>query len=71
MANEARFVIDRSREGQYYFFLRAENGENLITRETYTTKQSAENGIYGRSERWRRQRRSSASQIDDRDSSPG
>lgn len=45
MADEARFVIDRSRDDQYYFFLRARNGEKLVTSETYTTKQSAENGI--------------------------
>lgn len=38
-------MIDRSRDGQYYFFLRARNGEKLVTSETYTTKQSAENGI--------------------------
>lgn len=45
VADEARFVIDRSRDGQYHFFLRARNGEKLVTSETYTTKQCAENGI--------------------------
>jgi uncharacterized protein YegP (UPF0339 family) len=45
MANERRFVIDRSKEGQYYFVLRADNGEKLVTSETYTSKQSAQNGI--------------------------
>jgi uncharacterized protein YegP (UPF0339 family) len=45
MANDRRFVITRSQNGQYYFFLRADNGEVLVTSETYTTKQSALNGI--------------------------
>jgi uncharacterized protein len=39
------FVISKSKDGQYYFVLKARNGQILVTSETYTTKQSAENGI--------------------------
>jgi uncharacterized protein YegP (UPF0339 family) len=40
-----RFVINRSKDGQFYFILRADNGQVLVTSETYTTKESAQNGI--------------------------
>lgn len=41
-----KFVIWKSdRDGQFYFTLRAENGERIATSEGYTSKQSAENGI--------------------------
>ncbi|SAK65503.1 hypothetical protein AWB76_03697 [Caballeronia temeraria] len=40
-----KFVIDRARDGQYYFNLRAGNGEIILTSEMYKAKASAENGI--------------------------
>lgn len=39
------FVINKASNGQFYFYLRGGNGQVLVTSETYTTKQSAENGI--------------------------
>ena len=39
------FIISKSKDGQYYFVLKARDGQVLVTSETYTTKQSAENGI--------------------------
>jgi uncharacterized protein len=39
------FVISKSKDGQYYFVLKARDGHVLVTSETYTTKQSAESGI--------------------------
>lgn len=41
----ARFAVYRSKDDQFYFIFRAANGEILVTSETYTTKQSALNGI--------------------------
>jgi uncharacterized protein YegP (UPF0339 family) len=40
-----RFEIKKSQEGQYYFTLIASNNEVIATSETYTTKQSCEDGI--------------------------
>jgi uncharacterized protein YegP (UPF0339 family) len=45
MAGDARFAVYRSKDGQFYFLFRAANGQVLVTSETYTTKQSALNGI--------------------------
>ena len=40
-----KFVIDRARNGQFYFNLRAANGEPILKSETYVTRASAEHGI--------------------------
>lgn len=39
------FQIKKSSNDQYYFVLKAPNNEVVLTSETYTTKQSAKNGI--------------------------
>jgi uncharacterized protein YegP (UPF0339 family) len=39
------FVIDKARNGQYYFNLRASNGEPILKSEMYVTRASAEHGI--------------------------
>lgn len=39
------FVIYRSSDRQYYFVLKGGNSEIIVTSETYTTKQSAKDGI--------------------------
>ena len=39
------FEIFVGTDGQFYFHLKAENGEIVISSQGYTTKQSAENGI--------------------------
>lgn len=39
------FNLTRGRDGQYYFNLKASNGETICQSEGYTTKQSALNGI--------------------------
>lgn len=41
----ASFEIFKSRDYQYVWHLKADNGEILCYSETYTTKQSAEGGI--------------------------
>lgn len=40
-----KFQIFKGRDGQYYFRLRAANGEIIASSEGYATKQSAEKGI--------------------------
>lgn len=40
-----KFVIEKSKNGQYHFVLKAGNGEIIATSEQYTTKASAQNGI--------------------------
>lgn len=40
-----KFEIFKGINGQYYFRLKAENGEIIATSEGYTSKQSAQNGI--------------------------
>jgi len=35
----------RAKDGQFYFNLKARNGEIILTSETYTTKASAQNGV--------------------------
>lgn len=42
---EPKFELRRSSDSQYYFVLKAGNHEVIATSETYTTKQSAQNGI--------------------------
>jgi uncharacterized protein len=39
------FELSRSSNSQYYFVLKAGNGEIILTSEMYTTKSAAENGI--------------------------
>ncbi len=39
------FAIRMSTSGEYYFYLRAANGEIIATSEMYTSKQGARNGI--------------------------
>lgn len=40
-----KFEIQRSADGQYYFHLKAGNGERILASERYTKKGGAENGI--------------------------
>ena len=39
------FEIKRARDGQFYFNLKARNGQVILTSEMYTTKASAQHGI--------------------------
>jgi hypothetical protein len=41
----ARFVIKKTSNGQYRFVLKASNGEDIATSETYKSKAGAQNGI--------------------------
>ncbi len=41
----SRFVIDNSKDGQFYFNLKAGNGEIILTSEMYKAKASCLNGI--------------------------
>jgi len=45
MADGPLFAIRKSSDGQYYFYLRAENMEIIATSEMYTTKAAAKVGI--------------------------
>jgi uncharacterized protein YegP (UPF0339 family) len=40
-----RFVIKKTKDGQYVFVLKAANGEDIATSETYKSKSSAQDGI--------------------------
>jgi len=40
-----KFVIKKSSNGQYYFLLKASNGETIAQSEMYLAKSSARNGI--------------------------
>ncbi len=40
-----KFEIKRAKDGQFYFNLKAGNGEIILTSEMYKQKASAENGI--------------------------
>ena len=40
-----KFVIDKASNGQFYFNLRAGNGEPILRSELYVTRASAEHGI--------------------------
>lgn len=40
-----KFVIKRSQRGQYYFVLKADNGEIILSGEEYTTIQNCKIGI--------------------------
>lgn len=39
------WYLKKSKDGQFYFILKAINGETLLTSEMYTTKDNAKNGI--------------------------
>ena len=41
----AKFVIKKASDGQFYFNLKAGNGETILTSELYKAKASATNGI--------------------------
>ncbi|HQR06326.1 MAG TPA: YegP family protein [Gemmatales bacterium] len=41
----AQFEIKKSKNGQFYFNLKAGNGEVVLTSEQYTSKAGAKNGI--------------------------
>ncbi len=40
-----KFEINKSKNGQFYFNLKAGNGQTIVTSETYTSKQNCEHGI--------------------------
>ena len=41
----AKFVISKAKDGQFFFNLKASNGEIILTSEMYKAKPSAKNGI--------------------------
>jgi uncharacterized protein YegP (UPF0339 family) len=43
--NNAKFEVHKAHDGEYYFLLRANNGEIVAVSETYTTKQNCLKGI--------------------------
>ena len=45
MSRTGKFEIRRSSDGQFYFVLKAENGEIIARSERYASKQGARNGI--------------------------
>jgi uncharacterized protein YegP (UPF0339 family) len=40
-----KFVLKKNASGNYYFVLKAGNGETIAQSETYNSKSSAKNGI--------------------------
>ena len=44
-SDDARFERKEAKNGQFYFNLKASNGQNIGKSEMYTTKASMENGI--------------------------
>lgn len=40
-----KFVLERNKAGEFYFILRAQNGETIAVSESYKTRQGALNGI--------------------------
>lgn len=40
-----KFVVSKTKNGQYVFVLKAGNGETIAQSETYTTKSAAMSGI--------------------------
>ena len=40
-----KFEIKRAKDEQFYFNLKARNGEIILTSETYTTKANAQHGV--------------------------
>lgn len=45
MKKNPQFNIKKTKDEQYHFTLVSKNGRVILSSETYTTKQSAENGI--------------------------
>lgn len=45
MALNPKFEIIKGKDGQYYFHLKAGNGQIILQSEGYTNKQGAVNGI--------------------------
>jgi uncharacterized protein YegP (UPF0339 family) len=41
----SRFVLSKTKGGQYHFVLKATNGETIAQSETYSSKAAAKNGI--------------------------
>jgi uncharacterized protein YegP (UPF0339 family) len=41
----AQFELKKAKNGQFFFNLRAANGETVLSSETYTSKAGAQNGI--------------------------
>ncbi|WP_294323321.1 YegP family protein [uncultured Chryseobacterium sp.] len=41
----SKYIIRKTSNGQYWWVLKAPNGETLLTSETYTTKQNCQGGI--------------------------
>lgn len=41
-----KFVIEKSKDGQFYFVLKARNGQVLVTSETYKRKASCKKAIW-------------------------
>jgi hypothetical protein len=39
------FIIDNSKDGQWYFVLKGRNGETVATSETYKSKQACKKAI--------------------------
>lgn len=40
-----KFVLSKTKSGQYHFVLKAANGETIAQSETYSSKAAAKNGI--------------------------
>jgi len=40
-----KFIIKAGSNGQYYFSLKADNGQKILSSEGYTTKSACQNGI--------------------------
>ncbi|MBS0646216.1 MAG: YegP family protein [Verrucomicrobia bacterium] len=40
-----KFIIKTGTNGQYYFSLKADNGQKILSSEGYTTKSACQNGI--------------------------
>ncbi len=40
-----KFVIEKAKDGQFFFNLKASNGQVILTSERYKAKESANNGI--------------------------
>lgn len=45
MSGQSGYYIRKASDGQFYFVLKAANGEIIATSEMYKSKQSAEGGI--------------------------
>ncbi|ENM5853497.1 YegP family protein [Vibrio mimicus] len=43
--SQSVYELKKSTNGQFYFVLKASNGQVIVTSETYTSKQNALNGI--------------------------